>query len=165
MSDVGSAGTTSRFWEELSLENMSDSQWESLCDGCGRCCLHKLEDADTATVYYTRVACTLLDSDTARCKDYSNRFAEVPDCLSMRPMTDDKRRWLPDSCAYRRVSEGRGLADWHPLISGSAETVLQSGVSVAGKTLAENDVPLHEWVEHTIDLDDFIASVYPIKPA
>jgi len=115
--------SVSRFWEKLSLEQMSDSQWESLCDGCGRCCLHKLEDEDTREVFYTRVSCELLDTETCLCTDYSNRLSRVPDCLTIRPMTEQKRNWLPKSCAYRKLAEGEPLESWHPLISGTRESV------------------------------------------
>ena len=155
--------TEEPFWETRDLEDMSDQEWESLCDGCGRCCLHKLEDEDTEEVFYTRIACRLLDDKTARCKNYKNRFNEVPDCLSMRPLNKDKLRWLPESCAYRRLSEGRGLADWHPLISGSAESVRTAGIAVAGKTRGESKVPVSEWPEHVIDLDTFVARLHRPK--
>ena len=147
------------FWETRTLDEMSDDQWESLCDGCGRCCLHKLEDEDTGEVFYTRIACRLLDGESARCKNYKDRFQEVPDCLSMRPLNEDKLRWLPMSCAYRRLSEGRGLAEWHPLVSGRVDSVRAAGIAVTGKTRAEFDVPVSEWPDHVIDIDTFVASL------
>ena len=154
---------TAPFWETRALDDMSDEEWESLCDGCGRCCLHKLEDEETGDVFYTRIACRLLDDDSARCKNYTARFQEVPDCLSMRPLNKDKLRWLPSSCAYRRLSEGRGLAEWHPLVSGSADSVRVAGIAVAGMTRAEFDVPVSEWPDHIIDLDTFVASLHAPK--
>lgn len=156
---------TAPFWETLALDEMSDAEWESLCDGCGRCCLQKLEDEETGDVFYTRIACRLLDDATARCSNYTGRFEHVPDCLSMRPLTDDKSRWLPETCAYRRISEGRGLADWHPLVSGRAESVLEAGIAVAGKTRSEAHVPITEWPDYVIDLDAFVASVHAVEKA
>jgi len=154
-----------RFWETKTLDELSDQQWESLCDGCGLCCLQKLEDEDTGELFYTRIACRMLDDSTARCRDYKNRFESVPDCVSMRPLTDEKRQWLPESCAYRRIAEGRGLAEWHPLISQSSGSVVEAGRSVASKTLAESEVPVHRWQDYVIDLDDFVAGVHRAKEA
>ena len=111
------------FWETTSLNDMTDAQWESLCDGCGRCCLQKLEDEDSGEVHFTRVSCKLLDTDSCRCTNYSKRFSHVPDCLSLRPLTEEKISWLPDSCAYAKLSLGKPLESWHPLISGDPESV------------------------------------------
>lgn len=147
------------FWETRTLNEMSPAEWESLCDGCGLCCLQKLEDEDDGELFYTRIACRLLDGETARCRNYDDRQKHVSDCINMRPLTDEKRAWLPESCAYRRIDEGRGLANWHPLVSGRAESVIEAGISVAGKTRAETDVPIHEWPDFVIDLDAFVASV------
>ncbi len=153
------------FWESKTLEELSDQEWELLCDGCGLCCLQKLEDEDTGELFYTRIACRMLDGGTARCRDYNNRLESVPDCINMRPLTDEKRRWLPASCAYRRIAEGRGLAKWHPLISGKADSVAAAGRSVAGKTVAESEVPLYQWPDYVIDLDELVASLHRAKRA
>lgn len=133
-------GEKKPFWEEKRLADMTPAEWESLCDGCGQCCLVKLEDEDTGTVFLTRLACSLLDIGACRCKDYENRFERMPDCLSIDIKAVRKLKWLPESCAYRRLDEGRGLAWWHPLISGDPETVHQAGISVRGWTRSEKGV-------------------------
>jgi uncharacterized protein len=131
------------FWRTTSLETMTDSEWESLCDGCGRCCLVKLEDEDTAEVHFTDVACALLDQGTCRCSDYPNRQKAIPDCVKLTPEVVRSINWLPPTCGYRIVAEGRDLPWWHPLVSGSFETVREAGVSVRDKVSAsETDVPV-----------------------
>ena len=147
-------GAASPFWERVPLDAMSDAQWESLCDGCGRCCLHKLEDEDTGEVHFTSIACRLLDTASCRCRDYPNRFEHVPDCVAVRPLDATKLSWLPGSCAYRRLAEGRGLPDWHPLVTGRAGSTVDAGVAVAHRVRSELEVPVHEWVEHVIEWSD-----------
>jgi hypothetical protein len=129
-----------RFWEEKRLEAMSRAEWESLCDGCGKCCLHKLEDDETGEVFPTNVACRLLDRRSGQCKDYRRRHAFVPECVRLTARTVASHDWLPSTCAYRLLAEGRPLADWHPLVSGDPESVHRAGISVRGWTVSEDEV-------------------------
>ena len=117
---------------------MSRAEWESLCDGCGRCCLNKLEDLDTGAIEYTNVACKLLDGSTCRCTNYAKRHRLVPDCVVLSPGNVDGLKWLPPTCAYRLVAEGKDLYWWHPLVSGDPETVHVAGISVQGRTVSED---------------------------
>jgi hypothetical protein len=133
---------TEPFWRTKTLDELSEAEWESLCDGCGRCCLNKLEDYDTGEIVWTDVACRLLDEGTCRCTDYPGRQAKVPDCIRLTPANVRTLSWLPPTCAYRLVAEGHDLYWWHPLVSGDAETVHQAGVSVRGRTVTEADWPV-----------------------
>ena len=128
---------TDPFWKTKTLDQMTRDEWESLCDGCGRCCLHKLRDDVTEALRFTTVACRLLDLQTCRCSDYPRRQAAVPDCISLTVEVIDEIDWLPPTCAYRRLQEGRGLAWWHPLVSGDPNTVHDAGVSVRGRAISE----------------------------
>ena len=142
---------TRPFWETIPLERMNREQWESLCDGCGLCCLIRFEDVDSGEVIPTRVHCRLLDAATCSCSNYPGRKREVPDCISLTPALIPRLGWMPKSCAYRRLHEGRGLADWHPLISGDPERVHRAGVSVRGQTISESEL------EHEDDMVDYAA--------
>ncbi|PWJ80569.1 hypothetical protein C7441_112110 [Pseudaminobacter salicylatoxidans] len=124
------------FWKTTELEAMTPEQWESLCDGCGKCCMSKLEDEDTGDIYWTSVGCRLFDAGTCRCADYHNRLARVPDCVGLTPQNVRTISWLPQTCAYRLVAEGRDLYWWHPLISGNPETVHTAGMSMRGRVTA-----------------------------
>ncbi len=125
------------FWKTKRLEDMTDAEWESLCDGCGRCCLHKLREEDTGELVHTSVACRLLDLKSCRCSDYPNRVRRVPDCVGLTASVVREIDWLPPTCGYRLVAEGKGLAWWHPLVSGDPETVHRAGISVRGRAISE----------------------------
>ena len=125
------------FWETKTLAEMSPVEWESLCDGCGLCCLIRFEDEETGEVFATRAHCRLFDGALCRCSDYPNRKTYVPDCIKLTPHNIEALEWMPKSCAYRRLHEGRALASWHPLVSGDPESVHQAGVSVRGLTFSE----------------------------
>jgi hypothetical protein len=143
------------FWEVKSFEEMTRAEWESLCDGCGKCCLHKIDDLDSGEVLYTRVACQFLDLDTCRCRHYDRRSELVSDCVDLTPTLVRKLEWLPKSCAYRRLAEGRSLAWWHPLVSGNPETVHLAGVSIGEWAVPEKRIHLSELSAYVIEWVDF----------
>ncbi len=132
------------FWQVKQLQEMTQQEWESLCDGCGRCCLVKLEDEDTGDIYTTDVSCRLLDCSTCRCTDYASRHQLVEDCIKLDPANVEELGWLPETCAYRLIHEGKPLADWHPLVSGRPETVHEAGISVRGKVSSETEVDVDD---------------------
>ena len=141
-----------RFWERHPLDALTKDEWEALCDGCGRCCLNKLEDEDTGEVAFTRVACRLLDGETCRCAQYPIRKHFVPECVVLTPGTlPDVAYWLPGTCAYRLLHEGQPLRPWHPLLSGDPESVHRAGISVRGRTVPEFEVAEDEWEDHLIE--------------
>ena len=139
------------FWRSKTLEQLSDAEWESLCDGCARCCLVKLEDEDSGEIHFTDIGCKLLDTKACRCLDYKRRRRRVRDCVKLTPEGVRSLTWLPKTCAYRLVAEGRDLFWWHPLVSGSPETVHEAGISVRGRVRAlETDLPVERWPDHIV---------------
>ncbi|MBI3435399.1 MAG: YcgN family cysteine cluster protein [Proteobacteria bacterium] len=138
------------FWQVKSLDAMSDREWESLCDGCGRCCLNKLEEEDSGEIFFTDVACRLLDSHGCKCRDYANRSAVVEDCLRLTPQNIGELAWLPPTCGYRLVAQGRDLYWWHPLVSGDPTSVHAAGISVRGRVRASEDTVPDEALEDYI---------------
>jgi uncharacterized cysteine cluster protein YcgN (CxxCxxCC family) len=153
MSDpINRQGLSKRFWERKRLTELNQKEWEALCDGCGKCCLNKLEDEDTGEVALTRVACRLFDDTTCRCAQYEIRHQFVPECIVMSPSNiEDHAYWLPQTCAYRLVWEGKTLYPWHPLISGTPESVHDAGVSMQGRTVLEFEVDEDDWEDHIIE--------------
>lgn len=141
------------FWKHKSLKELSFEEWESLCDGCALCCLHKLEDEDTSEIYYTQVGCKLLDSDKCRCKSYENRTAQIPECLQLTP-TKEISRMLPKTCAYRLLYEGKDLPSWHYLVCGDKEEVHKHGISCRGRAIDEDMVDMDDIEDYVIYLLD-----------
>ncbi len=141
-----------RFWQHVPLNEMTPAEWEALCDGCGKCCLNKLEDEETGEVALTRVACRLFDDSTCRCAQYPIRLQFVPDCVVLTPENIGKNAyWMPQTCAYRLLHEGHDLPDWHPLVTGRAQSVHEAGVSIRDMTVPEFEVPEDEWEDHIIE--------------
>ncbi len=138
------------WWHEKSLEELSDAEWEALCDGCAKCCLHKLEDEDTGEVFYTKVRCRYLEEATCRCSDYPRRSELVPNCIALRPADREDLGWLPSTCAYRLRSQGARLPEWHPLVSGTIETVHGAGISIRGRTVSDEYVHPDGYDEHIV---------------
>ncbi len=139
------------FWRVKRLDEMTRVEWESLCDGCAKCCLVKLEDEDTGEIEYTDIACHLLDAETCRCSDYANRSARVPDCVTLTPENLDDIDWMPPSCAYRLIKDGRDLPWWHPLVSGEYEAVRLAGMSVYGRFLYEHEADMEDLEGRIVD--------------
>lgn len=140
------------FWERKTLRQMTEAEWESLCDGCGKCCLNKLQDEDTGALAFTNAACKLLDLNTCRCSDYANRWDHVPECVKLVPTMIHRLQWLPSTCAYRLLAEGHPLPDWHPLITGDPDSVHRAGISVRGRAVRETDV--RDLEDHVVDWED-----------
>ena len=138
-----------RFWEQKSLAELDPQEWESLCDGCAKCCLHKLEDEDSGEVFYTKVVCRYMD-EQCRCSEYQQRNVLVPNCVWLKPENVAEFHWLPQTCAYRLVAEGKPLPDWHHLISGDTNTVHEVGISIKGRALSEDYVHPDGFEEHII---------------
>ncbi len=142
------------FWKTVPLGQMTRAQWESLCDGCAKCCLHKLEDSDSGEILYTEVACRLLDLGSCRCTDYPQRARLVPECLTLTPDNLERAYWLPATCAYRLLAEGRALPHWHPLVSGDPRSTLRAGRSIAGRAIAAAEAEAGDWEDHLVDWVD-----------
>jgi uncharacterized cysteine cluster protein YcgN (CxxCxxCC family) len=146
-----------RFWETVDPDDLTASEWELLCDGCGICCLKKLQDADTGQIYYTDVACRLLDTQTCRCRNYANRKQLAPTCLTMSLDMIATRVWLPDTCAYKRIAAGRALPSWHHLVSGDPDRVHAAGISVQHWVISEEHVHPDDLIERILPND-----LYPL---
>jgi uncharacterized protein len=142
------------FWKQKTLAEMTPEEWESLCDGCGRCCLHKFEDIETGEIFYTNVVCFLLDTYRCRCKDYPQRTEKVPTCMQLTVERVAEYRWMPGTCAYRLLGEGKDLPSWHPLVSGDKQTVHQAGISVRGKVISEEEINMDALDDYIVDWFD-----------
>jgi hypothetical protein len=139
-----------QFWQHKTLEQMNSAEWEALCDGCAKCCLHKLEDEDTGEVHYTKVACRYMDDDNCQCTVYQERNTLVPECVWLKLEDIPLFHWLPSTCAYRLIAEGKPLYDWHPLVSGDPQSVVAAGVSIKGRVLSDANVHPDGMQEHII---------------
>ena len=140
-----------KYWETKTLSEMSQYEWESLCDGCGRCCLNKLEDEDTGEIYFTNVTCKLLDVEKCCCTDYENRMNSMPDCMILSVDNAAALEVMPSTCAYRLLQLGKALPGWHPLISGTKESVIEAGISIVGKVISEEYIHFEQYPDHLIN--------------
>ena len=141
-----------KFWETKKLSEMTIKEWESICDGCGKCCLNKLEDEDTGEIFFTSVVCNLIDLDTCRCTRYLERTTLIPECLDLKQHDFSEYNWLPSTCAYRLLTDGKELPSWHPLVSGDQESVKDAGVAISSFAMKESDVDdledhIIEWLD------------------
>lgn len=143
------------FWKTKKMNEMTREEWESLCDGCAQCCLHKLEDEDTREILYTNVVCKLLDTQACACGDYPNRHTRNPECLELTPRLVRQLHWMPDTCAYRLVAKGEDLPDWHPLVCGDPEEVHRRGISVRGKVISEADVDMEQIEDYVVGQEGY----------
>lgn len=142
---------SNKFWETKSLTEMSRDEWESLCDGCARCCLVKLQDEDDDTIHYTNVVCDLLDEENCRCTQYEKRSEFVPECVVVKPELIDQLHWMPSTCAYRLLWEGKPLPDWHPLVTGDPQSVHLAGISVRGRVYKQASVEEENLEDHVVE--------------
>ena len=140
----------SDWWNSKALDELTGQEWESLCDGCAKCCLHKLEDADTGEVFYTKVRCRYLDEDNCRCTDYANRSVLVPNCIQLSADKLDELGWLPSTCAYRLRFENKPLPDWHPLVAGDSKALHKAGISIRGRSISDEYVHADGFDEHIV---------------
>jgi uncharacterized cysteine cluster protein YcgN (CxxCxxCC family) len=149
MTNSSPTDKTLQFWKQKPLEKLNQDEWEALCDGCAKCCLQRLEDKDSGEVFVTNIVCRYLDEDECRCSDYANRSINVPDCVSVNLELLQDPYWLPSTCAYRLLAEGKELPEWHPLISGTQDTVIASGNSIKGRVVCETeaDDPEHHLIQ------------------
>lgn len=149
---INRSGLAKRFWEKKPLAKLSQPEWEALCDGCGKCCLNKLEDEDSGEVALTRVACRLLDDSTCRCAHYEIRHQFIPECIVLKPENlDTHAYWMPQTCAYRLLWEGKPLPGWHPLLTGDPDSPHKAGVTLRGQTVSEFDTPEEDWEDYIIE--------------
>jgi len=149
---INRTGLAKRFWEKKPLHKLNQQEWEALCDGCGKCCLNKLEDEDSGEVVLTRVACRLLDDQSCQCTQYPIRHQFVPECIVLKPDNlDTHAYWMPQTCAYRLLWQGNPLPDWHPLLTQDPESVHAAEVSVRGWTVSEFETPIEEWEDYIIE--------------
>ncbi len=149
---IDRSGLRPKFWETVRPDRMTQKEWEALCDGCGKCCLNKLEDEDTGEVALTRIACRLLDDASCHCSQYDIRHQFVPECIVLSPKNLDQHAyWMPQTCAYRLIWQGKPLFDWHPLITGDPDSTHRAGVSMRGRTLPEFEVHEDDWEDHIIE--------------
>lgn len=139
--------TSQPFWMLKTLDEMSSSEWESLCDGCARCCLYKLQDEDTGEIFFTRVVCKYLDLETCRCTDYEHRNEIMPTCIELNPRLARELTWIPSTCAYARLARGEKLSWWHPLVSQNRSSVHIAGISVKDRCISEDLVDLETELE------------------
>ncbi len=139
-----------QFWDKLPLDELNQNEWEALCDGCGLCCLVKLEDEETGHIYFSKLTCALLDSHACRCSEYKNRYKKMSDCRAITPQSLRQIDWLPPSCAYRLREQGQPLFSWHYLISGSKESVHEAGISTRGWTMSEKGIPVDDYEDYLV---------------
>lgn len=143
--------TSEPFWRRKTLNEMTAGEWEALCDGCGKCCLVKLEDEDTGKIHYTNASCAMLDAGTCRCQDYTNRQKLVPDCVVLTPENISRvKHWMPSSCAYRLLADGKPLPEWHYLECGDREAVRRAGQSVSGRCVSETSIEIEDLPNHIV---------------